>query len=702
MNTHYGKSRFIRQKQSTKSSVEDNTPEEEELKKYRELIEKLDGEFKNKTAKVKINSMYSSSINTGGTSNGNDKSSYMRRTISRTKEVVNDRDFLINFMNNDSMPILPKNMHLLSDNDTNQSISDETKYKNLADLMIEDRETVVETHFVRNVDDKMILKLYTALSRKSKDIFMDENHEEQSKNRILFHKLNNIKMPSHEINDPSVNNEPNKDNNLNNSNDSNQDFDNNDIYNNNKNNILIYNENNENDENNNAIKENENDEEKKENEEKNKLEFDENCKYNKKNKENIIKIPTLEKYNPYQDKYHSRRFHKFRPKNLWDPEIDGDFLSYINHNIICIEDIYNKNKDKTLNINNSKREEEINPIEAKEIFYDNTSTNQNKSEYNTQNIDDNENEGGEKNKSIDNSQKKELSNIEEENENENRVKNKFCEFKDRHPNLIEISLPVDYNKQKVNVFHNELKDIFYNRINEVGEFAEEIFPSKGIDLKPSKIYRYALNNERNEEVSTDRITLLSSIKSSEPPTPKTAKSRKTTVDKNNLRRKKTMFDITKAAKTRKLTNDNFIKKKSQDNLNSNLNFNFSNLLKRENERESGNKKTTNKGNENEEIQNNIGNFSLIEKKSQNNNEDSIDKKSLSDNINNIFNFNNENKDNINEENEEKQSNSVNEENEISLKKLDNSNNSINNITNENFKYPSNRENILSFSKNSDN
>ena len=38
----------------------------------------------------------------------------------------------------------------------------------------------------------MILKLYTALSRKSKDVFMDEDHEEQSKNRIFLQKLNVI------------------------------------------------------------------------------------------------------------------------------------------------------------------------------------------------------------------------------------------------------------------------------------------------------------------------------------------------------------------------------------------------------------------------------------------------------------------------------------------------------------------------------
>ena len=94
MNPHNnGKSRFNRQKQSTKSGIEDNTPEEEKLKKYREIIERLEGEFKNKSGKSKMGSMYSSSMNTGGASKGNNKSSYMRRTTSRTKEVLNDRDF---------------------------------------------------------------------------------------------------------------------------------------------------------------------------------------------------------------------------------------------------------------------------------------------------------------------------------------------------------------------------------------------------------------------------------------------------------------------------------------------------------------------------------------------------------------------------------------------------------------------------------
>ena len=166
---------------------------------------------------------------------------------------------------------------------------------------------------------------------------------------------------------------------------------------------------------------------------------------------NIVKIPKLHPYNPYLDKYHSRRFNKYRPKNLWDPEIDADFLAYINHNIICIEDIYNKDKNKKINIDNS-REEEIQPIEAKEILYDNNSNNL--SDSNPNNSNDIENKNDKKNRSMDNSQKKDLSNIQEEEDNENRTKNKFCEFKDRHPNLIEISLSVDPTKQRQNLFKN--------------------------------------------------------------------------------------------------------------------------------------------------------------------------------------------------------------------------------------------------------
>ena len=98
-------------------------------------------------------------------------------------------------------------------------------------------------------------------------------------------------------------------------------------------------------------------------------------------------------------------------------------------------------------------------------------------------------------------------NISEDEDTEVKIKNKFCEYKDRLPNLIEISLPVEPDKKKITDFHKELKELYNYRINQIGELAEEMFPYFGIDLKYNKIYKYALNNERNEEISTDSFML---------------------------------------------------------------------------------------------------------------------------------------------------------------------------------------------------
>ena len=840
MNPHYGKSRFVKQKPSTKSGIEDNTPEEEELKKYRELIELFDNEVKNRTGKIKDDSMYSSTNNGGGASGGNNKSSFMRRTASRTKEMLNNRDFLLNVMNNDTMPISPKNMHLLSDNDTNQSITNEAKYKNLADLMVEDTETFVETHFIRKVEDRMILKLYTALSRKSNDIFMDENHEEQYKNRVLFHKINDIKIPKFEFYDHGLNNGDNdlddsidfeeiQQNILNLDKNSNiynrkvrsnsekvsysRKFNNNNAKNDNEEQIgktstvnknsLIFTNNLKNQNNNlannlnkrastnnnaNSINNNaqddkknslnsygsnilliekkntnqknsisntnnmdnisnfdnsinpdnisginklnsinninlddkmdnsilyENIEEEKENE--NKLKFNENCKYNKKHTKNVIKIPKLTNYNPYRDKYHSRRFHKNKPQNLWEPEIDGDLLAYINHNIISIEDIYNKDKEKILN--NNSREDDIKTIEAKEVVNDVMSNSLNdidvKEEKNNKSMDNNsiKKEGG--------------SNAGEDEENEGKSRNKFCEFKDRYPNLIEISLPVDPTKLKLNTFHSELKEIFYSRINEVGEFSEDIFPSKGVDLKSIKIYRYAINNERNEEVSTDRITILSTTPPSPPQTPHSQGK-----EKNNPKRKKSpkKTKISENNYTSRTKKENF----DHDNININLNMNFSELLKKESDKfiknEINDKEEINiedKNEDNNNKNNAENNFSLFE-----NNEDNIsdDKKSLNDKLNKIFNnesINLSEEKNINLEKNEIVENEMNEDNKDYIDNKDNkdikdeeNNDNINltlnqedkkkisssnsNISNNNYYKEENQDNILnlSFSRNS--
>ena len=87
-------------------------------------------------------------------------------------------------------------------------------------------------------------------------------------------------------------------------------------------------------------------------------------------------------------------------------------------------------------------DEEIKPIEAKEVFFD---INQNNNEDNSE-INNN------KNKSLDNNNnnqsKKTLSNISDEDDLELKNKNKFCEYKDRLPNLIEITLAVEPEKKK--------------------------------------------------------------------------------------------------------------------------------------------------------------------------------------------------------------------------------------------------------------
>ena len=527
-NQNIKKSRY--HKQSTKSCNEDNNPEEEELKKYRELIEKLSHLQKNKTKDLS-SSPYSDS---GLESSHNNLSSNVRRTTSRTKEVFNDRDFLINFMNDDTMPILPKNMHLLTDDDTNQNIDDKTKFKNLADLLLDDKETVIESHFIKKVEDKMILKLYTALSRRAKEVFMEENAVNKDKNRILIHKLNNIKIQKLEFEDkdkPNIN----ENTNLN-------------IHTYDKEEKNEFAEDEFNDENNTILnkilkKKQKNYSPQKESKSnylddldnlisstninpmkknsliksqnsalypypKEKPHFLPDCKYNKKNKSvKRIKLPTLESYMPLRNnKLNSRKSRKVvlqqQPKlNQWEPDIDCDLLTYINHNIIKIEDIYNKGKENVFELKENQ-DEEIEPIEAKEVFFDINQSNNN-------NEDETENVNNKKN-SIDNNNqsKKSFTNISEEDETELKTKNKFCEYKDRTPNLIEISLMVEPDKKKLNDFHNELKELYTNRINEIGELDEDMFPSFGNNLRHNKIYKYAMNNERNEEMNTDNFTLL--------------------------------------------------------------------------------------------------------------------------------------------------------------------------------------------------
>jgi hypothetical protein len=605
------KSKYNHQKQSTKSGNEDNSPEEEELKKYRELIEKLS--FIHQKKKSKDKSAYLSSDSVMETNNIN-ISSNIRRTTSRTKEILNDRDFLLNFMNYESMPILPKNMHLLTDNDTNQNIDEQTKFKNLSDLLLDDKESVIESDFIKKTEEKMILKLYTALSRRSKDIFMEENDNnyKKNKNRILFHKINNIEIPHFKILDKDDIN--NNEININNDNNNVEPIFNNLIKNNKKsktpqkesnydiiNNININPDINYNTlrrySNMNIITELNKD----------KLQFNSDCLYNKKNNtEKTIKIPTLENYKNYRStKNNTRKNRKinnnpFQAPGSWEPNLDCDLLAYINHNIIKIEDIYNKGKENVLEFNDDIKEEDIKTMEAKEVYFDlNQKNNNNNSEKASENM---------------NLSHKENSNIsDEEEENELKNKNKFCEYKDRLPNLIEISLLVDPNKKKDSDFHKELKELYSSRINEVTELGEELFPFFGKDLKANKIYKFVKNNERNEEINTDSFTLFSN------------QSTDININKNNINNNN--------ENNNNILNDSFplsINEKSKDNLKL---LNGSNIVGNnniENNKDTNSKesKEIESSKENENINDNNEEFN------KNNNSDNSNKNTSKENIKN--------------------------------------------------------------------
>ena len=172
-----------------KQTEKEEKPSEEELKlrKLEEIVQKLKQTVEHKDNYERHKEL--TKINT------NNKSNYSSPTTSRLKEDRNDQDFLGNFMNiDDHANILPKNMHLLTDDDTNQSITSQEKYKNLSNLMLDDK-NITELNFIRNTEERIKLHLYTAFSKKSKELFMNEKNVKQSKNQILFHKINDIHIP---------------------------------------------------------------------------------------------------------------------------------------------------------------------------------------------------------------------------------------------------------------------------------------------------------------------------------------------------------------------------------------------------------------------------------------------------------------------------------------------------------------------------
>lgn len=454
------KSHFT-QKQTEKDDKP--SPEELKLRKLYDIVQKLQTAVEHKESNYERISHKEQTKQ-----NVNLKSNYSNPTTSRIKEDRSDRDFINNFLNDDHMNILPKNMHLLTDNDTNQSISPHEKYKNLSNLMLDDK-SITEFYFIRNSEERIKLNLYTALSKKSRDLFMNDNHPKQSKTQILFHKINDIHIPKFGFK-PTI--AQNIDNNKYASNNSYNELSENNLE---KSSCPENNNNNEKSNNNNEECLNNETEEKK---------FSE-C-YFRQEKKGYFHIPTLIKigskpvmkkefrkqktyigptkiFNPFK-----KEFKKQDDDIFWDPEIDSDTLSYINHNFISIEDIYNgknldEKKDKNKNDQNQNDEIEPNliPIKAKEINYD--------KEWNMNNF------------VFEKEKKREIDNIDYDKlKFEKKNNNKFIEFIAITPGVIRSEYQVFPKAREELKFGNNLKKDFKDKINTVSEIDLSLFPRNGI------------------------------------------------------------------------------------------------------------------------------------------------------------------------------------------------------------------------------
>ena len=454
-----------------KQSEKEEKPSEEELK-----LRKLDEFVTKLKAAVEHKDNYERNIHKEQSKmNNNNKSNYSSPTTSRLKEDRSDQEFLSNFMNiDDHANILPKNMHLLTDNDTNQSISSQEKFKNLSNLMLDDK-NITEFNFIRNPEERVKLNLYTAFSKKSKELFMNENKIKQSKNQILFHKINDIHIPKFDFKQripQNVEKQLLK-------------FSNNELYEDNSEYINLRAK-----EKKNSIDKGQNIENVNENEEK---KFDE--RYFRQERKGYFHIPSLLKIESKQQKREFRKLKTFFGVNkldnpfkkdnkkqddiFWDPEIDSDTLSYINHNFISIEDIYNgkdleekKENDKNNNIQNEENEPNLVPIKAQEIFSE------------TENNNSMNNNANDQEKIIDKDHA-DFDKLKYENNNINR----FIEFIVINPGVTKGEYQTaPYAKEELN-FELDLKQDFRNKINKISETDLSLFPRNG-KFNARRIERY--------------------------------------------------------------------------------------------------------------------------------------------------------------------------------------------------------------------
>ena len=535
------------------------SPEEIKLRKLEDIVQKL------QQAVEKGNNL-ESSHQEQSKRNTTNKSNFSSPTSTRMKEDRSDREFLSNFMNIDEKNVIPPiKMHLLTDNDTNQNITAGEKFQKLSNLLLDDK-NITEFNFIRNSEDRVKLHLYSAFSKKSKDIFMNEKHQKQSKNQILFHKINDIHIPKFGFSPPDIGNENNNDNN-------NNDKD--------------------------SISSGKNEEEKnQENKELNDQNKDNNCEnikeiedkkfqdnYFRQENKGYFHIPSLIKIsNKKSVKKEIKRGKTFIPSNtifnslkseaekkkererekerekekeekekekeeenkFWDPEIDSDTLSYINHNFICIEDIYNKkNIEEKYDKNNSKKNEEedvehnLTPIIAKEII----------TEFDDDVINVLDKDGKTKDKKT---------------SDENKGINKFIEFIAINKGVAKQEYQVVSNIKSQEIFNAKLKNEFDGLINKYIKIDKNEFP-KGSSLTPIRIERFLRNKFLGEVCKQTELSIGG--KSTEQS------------ENNNLNKKEKEKEKDKDKEKEKKTEDkniNFIGNESEQENNSSFNLNLEN------------------------------------------------------------------------------------------------------------------------------
>jgi len=443
------------------------SPDETKLRKLDEILLKLKTAVEHKESNYERSNMHSAERR-----NTSNKSNISAPTTSRFKEEKNDKEFLGNYMNDEHINITPKNLHLLTDDDTNQSISLQDKYKNLCKLMMDDK-NITEFNFVRNPEERIKLFLYVVFSKKSRDLFMNDDHPKHSKTQILFHKINDMHIPKFGYK-PTTNN----------------------FHKAISNSIIDSNYASSRDNDEKEVKDKNNDSEGGQSKEEEEHQFTE-C-YFRQNKKGYFHIPTLvkiEKKKPIKKEFIKQKtylgetkiFNPFIKKEekkkediFWDPEIDADTLSYINHNFICIEDIYNgKNMDDDDNENKNKNEENnpnLTPIKAKEVFFKR---------------DENSNESS-----------LEFDNLERSNKNENR----FMDFIAIKPRVAKFEYVINSQTQEEIQLNKELKIHYKERLNNMLDIGLEYFPSN-VNYNPKTIERYLRFEKFKEEKREIELTL---------------------------------------------------------------------------------------------------------------------------------------------------------------------------------------------------